>query len=150
MWHFCHTVSPGRGVERKYSFGLEITGGLGGVAVRKFLVIVSATALGISSAWADESAGTRGVAAAALTLDAAEAYVDVVRYTRLIALAEDNVRVHTSIAGDVRQRFEGGRSGEGDNEQARERLFGTRAVLAEFRNRLDDARAKYRRVVGLE
>ena len=85
-----------------------------------------------------------------IALDAAEAYVDVVRYQQLISLAQENVRAHESIAGDVRRRFEGGRSGEGDNEQARERLYGTRAVLAEFRVRLEDARAKYRRVVGLE
>jgi adhesin transport system outer membrane protein len=85
-----------------------------------------------------------------IALDAAEAYVDVVRYTRLIALAEENVATHRRLAGEVRQRFEGGRSGEGDLQQAQERLSGAEAVLAEFRNRLDDARARYRRAVGLE
>jgi len=85
-----------------------------------------------------------------IALDAAEAYVDVVRYIRLIALAEENVAAHRRLAGEVRQRFEGGRSGEGDLQQAQERLSGAEAVLAEFRIRLDDARAKYRRAVGLE
>jgi adhesin transport system outer membrane protein len=85
-----------------------------------------------------------------IALDAAEAYVDVVRYTRLIALAEENVAAHRRLAGEVEQRYRGGRSGEGDLQQAQERLSGAEAVLAEFRIRLDDARAKYRRAVGLE
>jgi len=85
-----------------------------------------------------------------IALDAAEAYVDVVRYTRLIVLAQENVAAHRSLTGEVRKRYEGGRSGEGDLQQAEERLSGAEAVLAEFRIRLDDARAKYRRSVGLE
>jgi adhesin transport system outer membrane protein len=85
-----------------------------------------------------------------IALDAAEAYVDVVRYTRLIVLAQENVASHRRLAGEVKQRFDGGRSGEGDLQQAQERLSGAESVLAEFRIRLDDARAKYRRSVGLE
>lgn len=85
-----------------------------------------------------------------IALDATEAYVDVVRYLRLVALSEENVAAHRSIVGDVRRRFEGGRSGEGDFQQSQERLAGAQAVLAEFRLRLDEARAKYRRAVGLE
>lgn len=85
-----------------------------------------------------------------IALDAAEAYVDVVRFLRLVALAEENVAAHRSIVGDVRQRFEGGRSGEGDFQQSQERLAGAQAVLADFRQRLDEARAKYRRSVGIE
>lgn len=85
-----------------------------------------------------------------IALDAAEAYVDVVRYIRLIALAQENVAAHRSLTSEVRKRYDGGRSGEGDLQQAEERLSGAEAVLAEFRIRLDDARAKYRRSVGLE
>src|SRR3989440_4607067 len=85
-----------------------------------------------------------------ITLDAAEAYVDVVRYLRLVALAEQNVATHERIFSNVNSRFSGGRAGEGDLEQARERVENARAALAEFRKSLDDARAKYRKVVGLE
>jgi adhesin transport system outer membrane protein len=85
-----------------------------------------------------------------IALDAAEAYVDMVRYIRLVALAEENVAAHRQIANDVGQRYAGGRSGEGDQQQALERLSSAEAVLAEFRQRLDEARAKYRRTVGLE
>lgn len=85
-----------------------------------------------------------------IALDAAEAYVDVVRYLRLVDLAQQNVRNHEKIFGNVNSRYQGGRSGEGDLEQARERVESARAQLAEFRRSLDDARAKYRKVVGLE
>ena len=85
-----------------------------------------------------------------IALDAAEAYIDVVRYQRLIALAEENVASHRSIVGDVKRRFEGGRSGEGDFQQSNERLSSAEAILAEFRIRYDDAKARFRRSVGLE
>ncbi|MEO8319377.1 MAG: TolC family outer membrane protein [Bradyrhizobium sp.] len=85
-----------------------------------------------------------------IALDAAEAYVDVVRYIRLVALGEQNVANHDRIFANVNSRFSGGRAGEGDLEQARERVESARAALAEFRKSLDDARAKYRKVVGLE
>ena len=85
-----------------------------------------------------------------IALDAAEAYVDVVRYLRLISLAEQNVATHEKIFSNVNSRFSGGRAGEGDLEQARERVENARATLAEFRRSLDEGRAKYRKVVGLE
>jgi len=85
-----------------------------------------------------------------IALDAAEAYVDVVRYIRLVELGQQNVANHERIFSNVSSRFSGGRAGEGDLEQARERVENARATLAEFRRSLDDARAKYRRVVGLE
>ncbi|WP_438275141.1 TolC family outer membrane protein [Nitrobacter sp.] len=85
-----------------------------------------------------------------LALDAAEAYVDVTRYLRLITIAEDNLRVHRNLFANVQARFDGGRAGEGDLEQTRERVEAAEATLAGFRQSLDEARAKYRRSVGLE
>src|SRR5882757_6562838 len=85
-----------------------------------------------------------------IALDAAEAYVDVVRYMRLVGLSEQNVANHEKIFANVNSRFSGGRAGEGDLEQSRERVENAKAQLAEFRKSLEDARAKYRRVVGLE
>jgi adhesin transport system outer membrane protein len=85
-----------------------------------------------------------------IALDAVEAYLDVVRYIRLIALAEENLVVHRRIRGNVDARFQGGRAGEGDQQQAIERVSSAEATLHEFRASLDEARAKYRRVVGLE
>ena len=83
-------------------------------------------------------------------LDAAEAYINVVRYMRLVALAQENVRAHRKILSNVQQRFSGGRAGEGDFEQTKERVDAAEAALIEFRRTLEDARAKFRSVVGIE
>src|SRR6478672_3702936 len=85
-----------------------------------------------------------------IALDAAEAYIDVVRYLRLVDLSEQNVATHQKIFSNVNTRFSGGRAGEGDLEQARERVENARAALAEFRRSLEESRAKFRKVVGLE
>ena len=85
-----------------------------------------------------------------IALDATEAYIDVARYTRLVALAQENVAAHKRIYSNVNSRFQGGRAGEGDLQQALERVAAAEAALAEFRRSLDDARAKFRKVVGLE
>jgi outer membrane protein, adhesin transport system len=85
-----------------------------------------------------------------IALDAAEAYVDVTRYTRIVALAEQNLQVHMQLRKNVLARFAGGRAGEGDTQQAEERVAAAEAALADFRLSLDNARAKYRKTVGLE
>ncbi len=85
-----------------------------------------------------------------IALDASEAYIDITRFTRLIAVAEDNLRVHRNLFSNVQTRFNGGRAGEGDLEQTRERVENAAATLAGFRQNLDEARAKYRNSVGLE
>jgi outer membrane protein, adhesin transport system len=84
-----------------------------------------------------------------IALDAAEAYVDVVRYTRLVALAEENVKAHRSIFSNVQSRFKGGRAGEGDLEQTNERVASAEAVRTDFRRSLADAQAKFRKVIGV-
>jgi len=83
-------------------------------------------------------------------LDAAEAYIDVARYTKLVALSEQNLKVHLELRKNVLARFEGGRAGEGDTQQAEERVAAAQAVAAEFRLSLESARAKYRKIVGVE
>jgi outer membrane protein, adhesin transport system len=85
-----------------------------------------------------------------IALDTVEAYVDIVRYLRLVALAQENIQAHERIFGNMEARFRGGRAGEGDLEQARERVLSAKATLEEFRRSLEDARAKFRNVVGLE
>jgi adhesin transport system outer membrane protein len=85
-----------------------------------------------------------------IALDAAEAYVDVTRYTRLVALADQNLQVHLELRKNVRARFAGGRAGEGDTQQAEERVAAAEAVLQDFRLSLEVARAKYRKTVGIE
>lgn len=83
-------------------------------------------------------------------LDAAEAYIEVTRFMRLIAIAQDNVAAHRKILANVRARYNGGRAGEGDLQQAEERVAAAEAALADFRVSLDEQKAKYRSAVGLE
>jgi len=85
-----------------------------------------------------------------VALDAASSYIDVVRYMDLIAIAQENLAVHRKFLLDVRSRFLGGRSGMGDLEQAEERVAAAEGTLADFRRSLEDARAGYRKNVGLE
>jgi outer membrane protein, adhesin transport system len=85
-----------------------------------------------------------------IALDAAEAYIDVVRYTHLIAIAVENLAAHERIFSNVQARFEGGRAGEGDLEQIRERVEAAKASLAQFRQQYDEARGAFRKVIGIE
>src|SRR5262249_50848117 len=83
-------------------------------------------------------------------LDAAEAYIDVVRFQRLVALANQNVANHEELLSNVESRFKGGRAGEGDLQQTIERVEAAKAIVPDFQRSLDDARSKYRKIVGLE
>ena len=85
-----------------------------------------------------------------IALDAAEAYIEVIRFTRLLTISNDNLAAHRKLAENVEARFKGGRSGEGDLQQVRERVAAAEAQVADFRTSLDQARATYRKVVGLE
>ena len=83
-------------------------------------------------------------------LDAAEAYIDVVRFLRLVALADQNVANHEELFSHVKSRYAGGLAGEGDLQQALERVESAKATRADFRRSLDDARSKYRKIIGIE
>jgi adhesin transport system outer membrane protein len=85
-----------------------------------------------------------------LALDAAESYIDVGRYLRLVALADQNVANHQELFSNVKSRFDGGRAGEGDLQQALERVESAKAARAELQLKLSDARSRYRQVVGIE
>ncbi len=85
-----------------------------------------------------------------IALDAAEAYIDVVRFLRLVALANQNVANHEELLSNVRSRYAGGRTGEGDLQQALERVEAAKAARIDFLRSLDDARSKYRKIVGVE
>ena len=85
-----------------------------------------------------------------IALDAAEAYIDVVRFLRLVALANQNIANHEELFSNVQSRFSGGRAGEGDLQQALERVEAAKATREEFRRGLDDARSKYRKIIGVE
>ena len=132
--------------------GSWIPGSKGSIVVRQLLFdgFTSINEIWRQTARVDAAAARVHERSELTALDAAEAYIDVVRYTRLVALARENVAAHRKILSNVQQRFSGGRAGEGDLEQTKERVDPAEAALIEFRRSLEDARAKYRKVVGVE
>ncbi len=85
-----------------------------------------------------------------IALRAAEAHIDVVRYQELNVLAGRFLETHRNILNNIQARYDGGRSGEGDLQQAKERFSAAEAIRAEFRQRLEEARGAYRQSVGIE
>ena len=57
---------------------------------------------------------------------------------------------HRALFANVNARFQGGRAGEGDLQQVRERVEAALAVRAQFRQQYDEARGVFRRAVGIE
>jgi len=85
-----------------------------------------------------------------IALDAISAYIEVTRYSHIVQVAENNLVEHRKIFANVQARFRGGRAGEGDLEQAQERVASAEAALHQYRRNYDEARAAYRSAVGLE
>ena len=85
-----------------------------------------------------------------LALDAAEAYIDITRYTRLIAIGEDNVRVHRDLLATCNPASTAAARAKAILSKRVNASKTPIATLAGFRQSLDEARAKYRKSVGLE
>jgi outer membrane protein, adhesin transport system len=132
--------------------GQWVAGAQGSVFIRQLLFdgFTSIHEVWRQTARVDAAAARTNERSELIALDASEAYLDVVRYTRLVALAQENVRAHRTILGNVQQRFQGGRAGQGDLEQTTERVDAAEVTLTEFRRSLEDARAKFRKVIGIE
>lgn len=82
-------------------------------------------------------------------LDAAQAYLDVLRQDELHAIARANVEYHEGKLREINSGVRSGVLGVGDQQQARERLAAARATLAEFDEAREAAYIRYRRVVGM-
>jgi outer membrane protein, adhesin transport system len=131
--------------------GQWVAGAQGSVFIRQLLFdgFTSIHEVWRQTARVDAAAARTNERSELIALDASEAYLDVVRYTRLVALAQENVRAHRTILGNVQQRFQGGRAGQGDLEQTTERVDAAEVTLTEFRRSLEDARAKFRKRIWL-
>jgi adhesin transport system outer membrane protein len=129
-----------------------VAGAQGSIFIRQLLFdgFTSLHEIWRNAARVDAAAARTHERSELIALDASEAYIDVVRYTRLVALAQENVAAHKRIFGNVDQRFRGGRAGQGDLEQTRERVDAAEVTLTEFRRSLEDARSKFRKVIGIE
>ena len=88
--------------------------------------------------------------AEALGLDAVEAYIDVHRHMEILAVAQRNRARMQQISGLVQDLLSGGRVPQSDVDQTIERLAAADAVIAQIRQALEEATAKFRQVVGTD
>ena len=84
----------------------------------------------------------------AIALDAATAYIDVVRRRELVGFAEDNYIQHKLIFDDIKERVDAGVSRRVDLEQAQARLALAEINLLTETNNLYDVQVNFQRVVG--
>jgi len=80
---------------------------------------------------------------------AVQAFTDVLRNRRLVALARANVDNHLKVQAKVRKRVESGINRRADLTQARGRVALARSTLAAREGRLREAVTRYRRVIGV-
>ncbi len=81
-------------------------------------------------------------------LEAARAYEDVLRYRRLVALAEDNYVQHRYAMSQIQARFKAGVGRGVDQEQALARLALAESNLSTEVSNLHDVTARYVRLIG--
>ena len=81
-------------------------------------------------------------------LAASQAYLDVLRYRRLVKLAEDNYTQHRYIYDQLQSKFKAGIGRGVDSEQANARLALAQSNLSTEVANLHDVSARYLRLVG--
>ena len=81
-------------------------------------------------------------------LEAARAYVDVLRYQRLVELAEENYVQHKYVFDQLQSKYKAGVGRGVDSEQANARLALAESNLTTEVANLHDVSARYLRIVG--
>jgi len=84
-----------------------------------------------------------------VALEAARAYVDVLRYRKLVALAEDNYIRHRAVFEQIQKKAQAGVARRVDLEQASGRLALAEANLLTETSNLHDVSARFQRLVGV-
>ncbi|WP_077003284.1 TolC family outer membrane protein [Variovorax sp. KK3] len=82
------------------------------------------------------------------SLEAGRAFYDVLRYRKLVALAEDNYVQHKSVSDQIQSRVRAGVTRGVDLEQSSARLALAESNLITEKTNLHDVTERYRRVVG--
>jgi adhesin transport system outer membrane protein len=81
-------------------------------------------------------------------LEAAEAYLDTVRYQQLVTYAEDNYVVHRQVYDKIAERTSGGVSQGVDLEQAAARIALAESNLLTEMTNLHDVQTRFQRIIG--
>lgn len=83
-----------------------------------------------------------------IALRAIDAYLDVLRATENVALAEANLKKHADYVKQISSRAESGASNRADVRQAEGRYSLAQANLLEFQREQQDAEAFFKQIVG--
>lgn len=84
-----------------------------------------------------------------VSLDAVEAYIEVLRHRERVAIAEENVATHRATLADVELRAQSGGGNVADVRQAEARLASAESALTQIRGDLNAAEYRYVNVVGV-
>ncbi|MGY6704513.1 TolC family protein [Roseinatronobacter sp.] len=95
-----------------------------------------------------QSANDRMAQAAAVTLNAVEAWHEVLHHRALVDLAARNMRLHTEFLGQTQDRVGAGAGAETDLLTARSRLADAEARQITAQSKLDRAEAEFRQIFG--
>jgi len=87
-------------------------------------------------------------ASEAVALETARAYLDVLRYRKLVELAEENYVRHRAVFEQIQQKAKAGVARRVDLEQASGRLALAESNLLTETSNLHDVSARYQRLVG--
>lgn len=77
-----------------------------------------------------------------------EAYLDVLRQRELLAIADENLKMHSDIMTQIVDSADAGRTTQADVEQTKARLNAAEAQKAAVQESLRNADTNYRRIVG--
>lgn len=81
-------------------------------------------------------------------LNIIEAYLDVLRQRELLAIADENLRMHNDIMSQIVESADAGRTTQADVEQTKARLNAAEAQKSAVEESLRNADTNYRRIVG--
>lgn len=85
-----------------------------------------------------------------IAADVAFAFIDILRYSEIQRLSEENLDIHSKILDDVKKRVDAGQSGVADLQQSAARLASAKSRIAEVRLDLDKAKITFNRLVDRE
>lgn len=85
-----------------------------------------------------------------MALNVIKQYINVVLQRKLVALSEQNVRTHRSIAGTISEREKAGIAGNSELSQADTRIALAKSNMITQESNLDDAKTEYQRYVGIK
>lgn len=86
----------------------------------------------------------------AVALNTTKAYLDILRFTELVSLAEENVRRHRELAHYIDEKVAGGAATAGDKRQAEGRVQLALLSLIDVQSGLEAACLDFIRTTGLE